>query len=89
MSFLILFRGITRPTLPSPSPRAAGGRTGHHLPQIASAARTYLGLIEYHLSEVSANEPILTEIRRDSEVTRCLAIFAVEKLCRFEHEERQ
>ena len=68
--------------------RAAGERTGHRLPQIA-ASRPYLELIEYHLSEVSANEPILTEIRRDSEVTRCLAIFAVEKLCRFEHEERQ
>ena len=67
--------------------RAAGGRTGHRLPQIASAARTYLGLIKYHLSGVSANKSILPEIRHKFEVASRLAIFAVKKLSRFEREE--
>ena len=71
-----------------PIARAAGRRTGLLAPQIASALqRPYLGLLKYHLSEVSANKSILTEIRRDSEVVRRLAIFAVKKLRRFEREE--
>ena len=50
--------------------------------------RPYLGLIKYHLSEVSANKTILSEIRLDSEVEHRLAIFAV-KNGRFKREEYQ
>jgi len=57
-------------------------------PRLRSTLRSaYLGLLKYHLSEVSEIESILTEIRRDYEVARRLAIFAVKKLSRFECEE--
>ena len=57
-------------------------------PQIALPPRfAYLGLLKYHLSEVSEIMSMLTEIRRASEVARRLAIFAVKELSRFEREE--
>ena len=67
--------------------RAAVGSTAQRRPHTALTAFVCVGLLKYHLSEVSEIMSMLTEIRRNSGVARRLAIFAVKKLRRFEREE--
>jgi hypothetical protein len=68
--------------------RAAGYHTGlSRTPDCALLHFAYLGLLKYHLSEVSANKSAFSKMQRCAEVARRLAIFAVKKLCRFECKE--
>ena len=86
-SFHSLFRVITSGVLLylPPVPRFTVRRIA--APRLRSTSFRLSGVIEISPLRGEVREPSFSEIRRNSEVARRLAIFAVKKLCRFECEE--
>jgi len=82
-----LFRGITRGVLPYLSPVPRDDTHPYRTPDCAPLQFRLSGVIKISPLRGEARKPSLSEIRRDPEAARRLAIFAVKKLKRFEREE--